>query len=117
MVCVGYEGCVVVKRCGRYCSFHGNQQRVLRLRLKLIQHCAKLSTPYHEATPLGAKTYILCDNTQELVALGADLFPMVLRTVVMALSIMTVMLWLNLRLTLSVLPLIPIFLVTIRACR
>jgi ABC-type bacteriocin/lantibiotic exporter with double-glycine peptidase domain len=117
LIFLSYQGRVILNSFGGYLSFHANQRFVLRLRLRVIEHCAELSTPYHEATPLGAKTYILSENTQELVTLGADLFPMVLRTVVMAGCIVAAMMWLNFRLTLTVLPLIPVFFFTIRACR
>lgn len=117
LIFLSYQGRVILNSCGGYLSFRANQQFILNLRLKLIRHSAGLSATYHDATPLGAKSYVLCDNTQELGTLGSDLFPMLLRTAVMAVCIVGVMFWLNLRLTLSVLPLIPIFLVTIRACR
>src|SRR5206468_3499594 len=71
---LSYQGRVILTACGGYFSFHANQRFIFNLRLQLLEHMTGLSASYHESSPLGAKTYVLSDTTQELLTFGADLF-------------------------------------------
>lgn len=95
-------------------TYHVNQKFLLGLRVKLFQHINKLSADYHQSTPVGATMYVIRDSLEELGSLSADFFPLVLRTVILSIFTVGTMTHLSHHLTLLMLPLIPLFLLTIR---
>jgi len=88
------------------------QQLALALRLRILRHLDALSADYHEGTPVGASMYPLKDPIDEISFLGSDLVPSILRTLLATVLTLGTMLILNPRMTLAVLPLIPVFLLT-----
>ena len=114
---LSFHGRAVLSSAGSFCTFHANQRAILRLRVELATHLSRLSADYQESTPVGAKVYVIRDAVEELMLLGADIMPTLMRTVLLGVSVLATMFVLNARLTLVILPAIPIFLFTIRRLR
>jgi ATP-binding cassette subfamily B protein len=89
-----------------------SQKIVLALRVEILKHLDSLSADYHEAIPTGEKLYALREPVEEIAYLGSDLFPGILRTLLSTTLTLFVMGALSFRLTLIVLPLVPVFLLT-----
>ncbi|MGB7437512.1 MAG: ABC transporter ATP-binding protein [Candidatus Acidiferrum sp.] len=109
---LSYEGRVVFTSLGSWLTVAASQKVVLALRLEILKHLDSLSADYHEATPTGEKLYPLREPVEEIAYLGSDLFPGILRTLLSAALTLFAMGALSLRLSLIVLPLVPVFLVT-----
>ena len=107
-----HQGRAVLTTVGGYLTMLAAQQLALALRLQLLRHLDTLSADYHEGTPVGASMYPLKDPIDEISFLGSDLAPSILRTLLATVLTLGTMLILNPRMTLAVLPLIPIFLLT-----
>ncbi len=86
------------------------QRLALDMRLRLLRHLDTLSADYHEGTPVGASMYPLKEPIEEIAYFGSDLLPAILRTLMATVLTLGTMLILNVRMTLVVLPLIPVFL-------
>ncbi len=109
---LSYEGRVVFTSLGSWLTVAASQKVVLALRLEILRHLDSLSADYHEATPTGEKLYPLREPVEEIAYLGSDLFPGVLRTLLSTALTLFAMGTLSFRLTLIVLPLMPVFLLT-----
>jgi ATP-binding cassette, subfamily B, bacterial len=109
---LSYEGRVVSTSLGGWLTVAASQKVVLALRLEILRHLDSLSADYHEATPTGEKLYPLREPVEEIAYLGSDLFPGILRTLLSAALTLLAMGALSFRLTLIVLPLVPVFLLT-----
>src|SRR5215475_14875706 len=88
------------------------QRLALDMRLRLLRHLDTLSADYHEGTPVGASMYSLAEPIDEIAYFGSDLLPSILRTITAMMLTLGTMLLLNARMTVAVLPLIPVFLLT-----
>ena len=86
------------------------ERLALDLRLRLLRRLDTLSADYHEGTPVGESMYPLKEPIDEVSYFGSDLVPSILRTLVATALTVGTMLLLNTRMTLTVLPLIPVFL-------
>jgi ABC-type multidrug transport system fused ATPase/permease subunit len=107
-----HQGKAVLASVGGYVTMLAAQRLALDMRLRLLRHLDTLSADYHEGTPIGASMYPLKEPIEEIAYFGSDLLPAILRTLMaMALTLGT-MLILNARMTLAVLPLLPVFLLT-----
>jgi ABC-type multidrug transport system fused ATPase/permease subunit len=107
-----HQGRAVLTNGGGYLTMLAAQQLALALRLRILRHLDTLSADYHEGTPVGASMYPLKDPIDEISFLGSDLVPSILRTLLATVLTLGTMLILNPRMTLAVLPLIPVFLLT-----
>ena len=107
-----HQGRAVLTTGGGYLTMLAAQQLALALRLRILRHLDTLSADYHEGTPVGASMYPLKDPIDEISFLGSDLVPSILRTLLATVLTLGAMLILNPRMTLVVLPLIPVFLLT-----
>lgn len=96
------------------CTYHVCQRILRQLRMRVFKHITCLSMNYHDTTPVGKSMFVAKDTLDELGLISADFAPQILRTT--ALSTFTVMMMLHLDhwLTLVILPLVPLFVVTIR---
>jgi len=112
-----YQGRTVLTASGAYLTVHAAQRLALELRLALLKHLDRLSADYHESTAVGASMYSLQDPIEEISYFGSDLVPSILRTMVASVLTMGTMAVLNVRLTLTILPLIPVFLLARRHFR
>jgi ABC-type multidrug transport system fused ATPase/permease subunit len=106
-----HQGGAVLTSLGGYSTMLAAQRLALDIRLRLLRHLDTLSADYHEATPVGASMYPLKDPIDEISYFGSDLLPAILRTLMATVLTFGTMLILNARMTLAVVPLIPIFLV------
>jgi ABC-type bacteriocin/lantibiotic exporter with double-glycine peptidase domain len=109
---LSYEGRVILTSIGSWFTAAASQRIVLSLRVEILEHLDKLSADYHESTPAGEKLYTLREPVEEIAYLGSDLFPGILRTVLSTVLTVFAMAALSPRLTIAVLPVVPIFLMT-----
>lgn len=109
---LSYEGRVVFTSLGSWLTVAASQRVVMALRLEILRHLDRLSADYHEATPTGEKLYPLREPVEEIAYFGSDLFPGILRTLLATALTLFAMGALSPRLTLIILPLVPVFLLT-----
>jgi ABC-type multidrug transport system fused ATPase/permease subunit len=106
-----YIGRVLLNAAGSLFTTEASQKTILDLRRRLLAHLDAQAAEYHETEPVGARFYLFKEPMDEIGQLSADLLPAVLRTAVLTLSVLTTMFFLSARLTLAILPLIPVFLI------
>jgi ABC-type multidrug transport system fused ATPase/permease subunit len=109
---LSYEGRLVFTSLGSWLTVAASQRVVMALRLEILRHLDRLSADYHEATPTGEKLYPLREPVEEIAYFGSDLFPGILRTLLATALTLFAMGALSPRLTLIILPLVPVFLLT-----
>ncbi len=90
-------------------SFRAVQKMIFRVRLNLLRHLQRLSAEYHDNQSLGDTLHRLQVDVDPIGTLSGEVIPSALRMVTVFSLVMTTMLVLNYRLTLIVLPLIPVF--------
>jgi ABC-type multidrug transport system fused ATPase/permease subunit len=112
-----HQGKAALTSMGSYLTMLAAQRLTLDLRLGLLRHLDTLSADYHEGTPLGTSVYPLKEPIEEIAYFGSDLLPAILRTLLATILTLGTMLALNARMTLAVLPLIPVFLLARRHFR
>jgi ABC-type multidrug transport system fused ATPase/permease subunit len=105
-----HQGKAVLTSVGGYLTMLAAQRLALDMRLRLLRHLDTLSADYHEGTPVGASMYPLKEPVEEIAYFGSDLLPAILRTLMATVLTLGTMLILNARMTLAILPLIPVFL-------
>lgn len=93
------------------------QKMTFRTRLTLLRHLQRLSAEYHDNRLLGDTLHRLQVDVEQVGTLSGDLLPSVLRMVTVFTLVMTTMLVINFRLTVIVLPLIPVFILVRRQFR
>jgi ATP-binding cassette, subfamily B, bacterial len=107
-----HQGRAVLTTVGGYMTMLAAQRLALALRLELLRHLDTLSADYHEGTSVGASMYPLKEPIDEISYLGSDLVPSILRTLLATVLTLGTMLILNPRMTLAIVPLIPVFVLT-----
>ena len=112
-----HQGKAALTSVGSYFTMLAAQRLALDMRLRLLGHLDRLSADYHEGTPVGVSMYPLKEPVEEIAYFGSDLLPAILRTVMAVMLTLGAMLLLNARMTLAVLPLIPVFLLARRHFR
>ena len=90
-------------------NFRAAQKMTYRSRLALLRHLQRLSAEYHDNTPPGDTLHRLQMDVDQVATLTGEVIPVLLRTIPIFTLVMTTMLILNYRLTIVVLPLIPLF--------
>ena len=90
-------------------NFRAVQKMAFRLRLDLLRHLQRLSAEYHDNTPVGDTLHRLQLDVDQASSLSGEVIPAALRILTVFCLVMTAMLVLNFRLTMIVLPLIPLF--------
>jgi ATP-binding cassette subfamily B protein len=111
------QGRAVLISAGDYLTMLAAERLALDMRLRLLRHLDTLSADYHEGTPVGVSMYPLTEPIDEISYFGSDLLPSILRTLTATTLTLGTMLLLNTRMSLTVLPLIPVFLLTSRHFR
>jgi subfamily B ATP-binding cassette protein MsbA len=111
LVFLGYQGRMALTSMGSYLMLSAAQKTALTLRVSLLRHLDTLSANYYEETPVGAVMYPLKEPIDEISVFGCDLMPAVLRALLTTCVTVATMFTLNPALTLSVLPVIPAFLI------
>jgi len=105
-----HQGRAVLTSVGGYLTTLAAERLALRMRMLVLRHLDTLSADYHEGTPVGTSMYPLKEPIDEISYFGSDLLPSILRTLMATALTLGTMLILNARMTLAVLPLIPVFL-------
>ncbi|HEU4506781.1 MAG TPA: ABC transporter ATP-binding protein, partial [Pyrinomonadaceae bacterium] len=95
-------------------NFRGVQKMTFRTRLKLLRHLQRLSAEYHDNKPAGETLHRLQGDVDQVGTLSGEVIPSVLRMTTLFTLVMSTMLILNYRLTMIVLPLIPVFIIVRR---
>jgi ABC-type multidrug transport system fused ATPase/permease subunit len=85
-----------------------------RTRLALLRHLQRLSAEYHDNTSPGDTLHRLQMDVDQVGTLTSEVIPVLLRTTTIFTLVMSTMLVLNYRLTIVVLPLIPLFILVRR---
>jgi ABC-type multidrug transport system fused ATPase/permease subunit len=94
---------------GSLVNFAIVQRCVRDLRITLFNQMIRLSADYHEQTPTGEKLTRIEHDVDEIANLGADTFNQSVRAVLFFVLNLAMMARLNLPMTLTVLPLMPLF--------
>ena len=95
-------------------NFRAVQKMTYRSRLTLLRHLQRLSAEYHDNTPPGDTLHRLQMDVDQVGTLTGEVIPVLLRTATVFILVMSTMLVLNYRLTLIILPLIPLFILVRR---
>lgn len=112
LIFLGHQGRVVLTSLGSHLMLSASQKMGLTLRMRLLKHLDTLSAEYYEDTPVGAAMYPLKEPIEEISCFGSDLLPAILRMLLTTAFTLAAMSALSPVLTITVLPLIPVFLVT-----
>ena len=112
LIFIGHEARVALTSLGSYLMLSASQKMALTLRVSLLKHLDTLSADYYEDTPVGAVMYPLNEPIEEIAYFGSDLLPAILRMLFTTAFTLAAMCTLSPKLTLAVVPLIPVFLVT-----
>ena len=112
LIFLGHQGRVALTSLGSYLMLSASQKMGLTLRVRLLEHLDTLSASYYEDTPVGAAMYPLKEPIEEISYFGSDLLPAILRMLLTTAFTLAAMSALSPVLTLTILPLIPVFLVT-----
>lgn len=95
-------------------NFRAIQKMTFRSRLTLLRHLQRLSAEYHDNTPPGDMLHRLQMDVDQVGTLTGEIIPVLLRAATVFTLVMSTMLVLNYRLTVIVLPLIPLFILVRR---
>ena len=95
-------------------NFRAVQKMTFRLRLNLLRHLQQLSAEYHDSKPVGDTLHRLQVDVDQIGSISGEVIPVALRMVTVCTLILIAMLVLNWRLTVIVLPLIPVFILVRR---
>lgn len=112
LIFVGSAGKTAVTSLGSYLMLSAALRMSLNLRMELLRHLDSLSADYYENTPVGTVIYPLREPIEEIAYFGSDLVPAILRTVLTTGFTLATMLALSPRLTILVVPFIPVFVIT-----
>ena len=112
LIFLGHQGRVALTSLGSYLMLSASQKMTLTLRVTLLEHLDTLSADYYAETPVGVVMYPVKEPIEEIAYFGSDLLPAILRMLLTTAFTVAAMCALSPVLTLTVLPLIPVFLVT-----
>jgi ABC-type bacteriocin/lantibiotic exporter with double-glycine peptidase domain len=104
-----YVGRSALGAAGSMVNFSIAQQCVRDLRVALLDQMNRLSPDYHEQTPTGEKLTRIEHDVDEIANLGADTANQSVRAILFFSLNLAMMARLNLLMTLTVLPLMPLF--------
>jgi ABC-type multidrug transport system fused ATPase/permease subunit len=90
-------------------SFRAVQKMTFRTRLRLLRRLQQLSAEYHDNRPIGDTLHRLQIDVDQVSTLSGEVIPSALRMATVFTLVLITMLVLNYRLTLIVIPLIPVF--------
>ena len=110
-----YIGRSALSAAGSMVNFSIAQRCVRDLRVELLDQINRLSADYHEQTPTGEKLTRIEHDVDEIANLGADTANQSVRAILFFALNLAMMAKLNLLMTLTVLPLMPLFAVVQRS--
>lgn len=90
------------------------QGLVLNLRLRVLEHFDCLSLDYHETTSLGAKSFIFLESVDNIAVIGAEVIPLLVRSIITGVVAFVTMAVLSPRLSLVLLSALPLYLLATR---
>jgi ATP-binding cassette subfamily B protein len=90
-------------------GFVVSQKMIFRLRVALIRRLHLFSARYYENTSVGEILYRVEQDVDRIGELGGDVLPSLIRMSIVAVMVLVTMAILNLRMTLMILPLLPLF--------
>src|SRR6185369_8676713 len=111
---ITYLGRLGFESLGSLLNFRALQKMTFRLRLSLLRHLQRLSAEYHDNRPVGDTLHRLQVDVDQIGSLSGEMIPSALRMVTVFTLVMTIMLILNYRLALILLPLVPVFILVRR---
>ena len=111
LIFLSYQGRTALMSVGGYLTLNAVQKMALRLRMDVLQHLDQLSADYYEKTAPGVVMYPLKEPIEEVAYFGSDLLPSILRMCLTTGFTIVTMFVLSPKLTLAILPLIPVFLI------
>jgi ABC-type multidrug transport system fused ATPase/permease subunit len=111
MIGLCYLGRSVLYGIGTMVTFSISQQCVRDLRVAILEQMNRLSADYHEQTPTGEKLIHIERDVDEIANLGADATNQCVRAALFFLLNLAMMARLNIFMTLTVLPLLPVFVI------
>ncbi|HEX5876451.1 MAG TPA: ABC transporter ATP-binding protein [Pyrinomonadaceae bacterium] len=109
-----YVGRLGLESLASMLNFRAVQKMTFRTRLNLLRHLQRLSAEYHDNKPAGETLHRLQGDVDQVGTLSGEVIPSVLRMTTLFTLVMSTMLILNYRLTMIVLPLIPVFIIVRR---
>jgi ABC-type bacteriocin/lantibiotic exporter with double-glycine peptidase domain len=112
LIFLGYQGRMALTSVGNFLMLTASQKMGLTLRVSLLRHLDTLSADYYEKTPVGSVMYPIREPIEEVAYFGSDLLPAILRMLLTTSFTLATMFVLSPLLTLSVVPLVPVFLIT-----
>jgi ABC-type multidrug transport system fused ATPase/permease subunit len=111
LIFLSYQGRTALASAGNYLTLIGVQKMALHLRMDLLRHLDQLSADYYEKSAPGAVMYPLKEPIEEVAYFGSDLLPSILRVCLTTGFTIVTMFVLSPKLTLAIVPLIPVFLI------
>ena len=109
LITLSFVGRSGISGLGGLVSFRVAQSLGHDLRVELLAHMTSLSAEWHERTLLGEKLSRIERDVQQISQFGAEIANAVFRTAIFFFVNLAIMFSLNWRMTLSVLPLLPLF--------
>ena len=106
---VSVSGQLALTYAGYVLSYLFGEKLAFQIRFKILRSLHRVSAAYCDRVPLGEIQYRLEQDVTRLGELGSDILASVLRMVITAVVILTTLVILNFRLTLLMLPLLPLF--------
>jgi ABC-type multidrug transport system fused ATPase/permease subunit len=107
--CAVYLGSVIVSYLSSFISCVVTQKMVFRIRVSLLRRIQTLPARYHGNAQVGETLYRIEQDVDRVAELSGDIFPLVIRMVIMGVMVLVTMGILNWRLTLVIVPLLPAF--------
>jgi ATP-binding cassette, subfamily B, bacterial len=111
LIFVGHEGRVFFSSLGSYLMLTASQKMALDLRISLLRHVDSLAADFYESTAVGTILYPFKEPIDEISYLGSDMVPAILRMMLTTAFTLIAMFMLSPKLTLTVLPVVPVFLI------
>jgi ABC-type multidrug transport system fused ATPase/permease subunit len=112
LIFLAHQGKAALNSFGSYLMLSAAQKLGMTLRLSLLRHLDTLSSHYYEQTPIGAVMYPFREPIDEISYFGSDLLPAIVRLLLTLAFTLVTMFVLSPILTLTIVPFIPVFLVT-----
>lgn len=109
LFCVIYLLSVAVNYASAFLSSAISQRMVFRIRVSALRHVQSLPARYHGNAKVGDTLYRLEQDIERVAELSGDILPLTLQMAILGVMVLVTMGWLNWRLTIIVVPLLPVF--------
>jgi ABC-type multidrug transport system fused ATPase/permease subunit len=109
LFCVIYLSSVAVNYASAFLSSVISQRMVFRIRVSSLRHVQSLPAQYHANAKVGDTLYRLEQDVDRVAELSGDILPLTLQMAILGVMVLVTMGCLNWRLTIIVIPLLPVF--------